>query len=58
MVLHGESDMAAPYSIYDSKEAKAAIKAGHELACRQLDRRAVASIPESDPNHPMHSLAA
>jgi hypothetical protein len=50
--------MGPSFSIYESKEARAAIKRGHEEACRQLDRRAVASIPESDPNHPKFSVAA
>lgn len=48
----------APQSIYESKAAKAAIRAGHEDACRELDRRAIASIPESDPNHPKFSVSA
>lgn len=48
----------APQSIFESKEAIAAIKAGHDAACRLLDRRRLADIPDSDPNHPKYSVAS
>ena len=44
--------------IYETKSAKQAIKSGHKMACRELDLRATSSIPKSDPNHPMYSVAA
>ena len=46
-----------PQSVFDSKDAIRAARLGHEAACRELDRRAIASIPESDPNHPKFSVS-
>lgn len=44
-------------SIYDSKEARKAQKAGHADACRDLDAKFAAGGPFDlgDPNHPMHT---
>jgi hypothetical protein len=54
----GRNDMqkrTISQAVFESNEAKRAIKAGHKMACDILDRRAVRDIPESDPNHPMYS---
>ena len=43
-----------PEAVFETEQAKAAIRAGHKEASRLLDLRRVSDIPESDPNHPMY----
>lgn len=44
-------------SIFDTKEARQAARAGHMEACREMNNTFAAGGPfdEGDPNHPMYT---
>jgi hypothetical protein len=45
-----------PQAVFDSPEAIRAAKAGHAMACRELDATPRSSLGEGNPNHPRYDL--
>lgn len=50
------ADRTIPQAVFESPEALRVIKAGHEQACRELERKPIHQLDEGDPNHPMYDL--
>lgn len=53
---HTMNKRTVPQAVFDSPEAIRSAKAGHEQACRELERAPRHLLGGGNPNHPMYDL--